>query len=104
MYKFNENKFNVKVGQNENQLYAIIQIYKEYFDNIVGEIEIGEDVKVLVKTLDEIKGEVLQLVVEYLTHYENSAFGTIPEVLSSNDLTKEVSLILQGAPFNQIYV
>ena len=29
MYKFNENKFNVKVGQNENQLYAIIQIYKQ---------------------------------------------------------------------------
>ena len=40
--------------------------------------------------LEEIKGEVLDYVVEYLKHYENKEYSKIPDVLRTNDLTKEL--------------
>ena len=40
--------------------------------------------------LDEIKGEVLEKVVEYLKYYADKDFPTLPEVLKSNDLKSEV--------------
>jgi S-phase kinase-associated protein 1 len=40
--------------------------------------------------LEDIKGEVLQLVVDYLTHYKGVDPEKIPEVLSSNDLSKQL--------------
>ena len=40
--------------------------------------------------LDEIKGEVLEKVVEYLKYYSDKDFPTLPEVLKSNDLKAEI--------------
>ena len=40
--------------------------------------------------LDDIKGDILKLVVDYLKHYSNNELPKIPEVLQTNDLKKEV--------------
>ena len=40
--------------------------------------------------LDEIKGEVLGKVVEYLKYYADKDFPKLPEVLKTNDLKAEV--------------
>ena len=39
---------------------------------------------------DEIKGEVLEIIVEYLNYYVDKDFPTLPEVLKSNDLKSEI--------------
>ena len=41
--------------------------------------------------LEDIKGEILKLVVDYLNHYSNNEIPKIPEVLQTNDLKKEVA-------------
>ena len=41
--------------------------------------------------LDQIKGEVLEKVVEYLNYYSDKDFPTLPEVLQSNDLKSEIN-------------
>lgn len=41
--------------------------------------------------LDDIKGDILELVVTYLKEYANNEPTKIPEVLKSNDLKKELS-------------
>ena len=41
--------------------------------------------------LEDIKGEILKFVVDYLNYYSNNEIPKIPEVLASNDLQKEVS-------------
>ena len=41
--------------------------------------------------VEDIKGEILKLVVDYLNYYSNHDIPKIPDVLSSNDLKKEVS-------------
>lgn len=40
--------------------------------------------------LDEIKGDVLKLVVYYLNYYSDKETPTIPGVIRSNDLSQEV--------------
>ena len=40
--------------------------------------------------LDEIKGEVLEKVVEYLKYYSDKDFPKLPEVLKGNDLKSEI--------------
>ena len=40
--------------------------------------------------LEDIKGDILKLVVDYLKHYSNNELPKIPEVLQTNDLKKEV--------------
>ena len=40
--------------------------------------------------LEEIKGEVLGKVVEYLKYYADKDFPVLPEVLKSNDLKAEI--------------
>ena len=40
--------------------------------------------------LEDIKGEVLELVVEYLKYYADKETGKIPEVLTSSDLEKQI--------------
>ena len=40
--------------------------------------------------LDEIKGEVLEKIVEYLKYYSDKDFPKLPEVLKSNDLKSEI--------------
>ena len=40
--------------------------------------------------LEDIKGEILKLVVDYLNYYCNNEIPKIPEVLQTNDLKKEV--------------
>ena len=40
--------------------------------------------------VEDIKGEILKLVVDYLNHYSNNEIPKIPEVLQTNDLKKEV--------------
>ena len=42
-------------------------------------------------TLDDISGETLKLVVNYLNYYANNDIPKIPEVLSSNDLKSQVA-------------
>ena len=42
------------------------------------------------KDLEEIKGDVLKLVVDYLEHYKNTEQPKIPEVLKSNNLKNEI--------------
>ncbi len=42
-------------------------------------------------TLDEIKGDVLELVVNYLNNYEGKDFPKLPETLSSNDLESQIT-------------
>ena len=39
---------------------------------------------------DEIKGEVLEIIVEYLNYYADKDFPSLPEVLKSNDLKSEI--------------
>ena len=41
--------------------------------------------------VEDVKGEILKLVVDYLNYYSNHDIPKIPDVLSSNDLKKEVS-------------
>ena len=41
--------------------------------------------------LGEIKGEVLEKVVQYLTYYEDKEFPTLPESLKTNDLKAEIT-------------
>ena len=41
--------------------------------------------------VEDIKGEILKLVVDYLNYYSNHEIPKIPDVLSSNDLKNEVS-------------
>jgi S-phase kinase-associated protein 1 len=40
--------------------------------------------------VEDIKGEILKLVVDYLNYYSKNEIPKIPDVLSSNDLKKEV--------------
>ena len=40
--------------------------------------------------MDEIKGDVLEKVAEYLNYYADKDFPTLPEVLKSNDLKSEI--------------
>ena len=41
--------------------------------------------------VEDVKGEVLKLVVDYLNYYQSNEIPKIPDVLQSNDLKKEVS-------------
>ena len=40
--------------------------------------------------LDEIKGDVLEKISEYLNYYADKDFPELPEVLQSNDLKSEI--------------
>ena len=40
--------------------------------------------------VEDVKGEILKLVVDYLDYYSKNEIPKIPDVLSSNDLKKEV--------------
>ena len=40
--------------------------------------------------LEDIKGVILKLVVDYLNHYSNNEIPKLPDVLQTNDLKKEV--------------
>ena len=42
-------------------------------------------------TFEQMRGEVLSYVVEYLNYYVDKDFPTLPEVLKSNDLKSEVN-------------
>ena len=42
-------------------------------------------------TLEQIKGEVLIKVVEYLNYYSDKDFPSLPETLKSNDLKSEIN-------------
>ena len=41
--------------------------------------------------VEEVKGDTLKLVVNYLNYYSNNDIPKIPEVLTSNDLKAQVS-------------
>ena len=41
--------------------------------------------------LKEIKGEILGIIVEYLTYYSDKEFPTLPEILKTNDLKSEIN-------------
>ena len=41
--------------------------------------------------VEDVKGDVLKLVVDYLNYYQSNEIPKIPDVLQSNDLKKEVS-------------
>ena len=41
--------------------------------------------------VEDIKGEILKLVVDYLNYYKDNEIPKIPDVLQSDDLKKEVS-------------
>ena len=41
--------------------------------------------------VEDIKGEILKLVVDFLNYYSQNEMPKIPDVLSSNYLKKEVS-------------
>ena len=42
-------------------------------------------------SLKEIKGEILEIVVGYLTYYSDKDFPTLPEILKTNDLKSEIN-------------
>ena len=77
----------IKLKSNDNQEFEISQEacnVSRYLQNKVkeGNNEIE---------LEDIKGEILKLVVDYLNHYSNNEIPKIPEVLQTNDLKKEVA-------------
>ena len=41
--------------------------------------------------VEDVKGEILKLVVDYLNYYKDNEIPKIPDVLQTNDLKKEVS-------------
>ena len=41
--------------------------------------------------VEDVKGEILKLVVDYLNYYRDNEIPKIPDVLQSNDLKKEVT-------------
>ena len=41
--------------------------------------------------LDEIKGEVLEKIVEYLNYYADKEFPTLPETFKTNKLNEEIN-------------
>ena len=41
--------------------------------------------------LDQIKGEILEKVVEYLKYYSDKDFPDLPEILKTNDLKSEIN-------------
>ena len=77
----------IKLKSNDNQEFEISKEacnVSRYLQNKVkeGNNEIE---------LEDIKGEILKLVVDYLNHYSNNEIPKIPEVLQTNDLKKEVT-------------
>ena len=77
----------IKLKSNDNQEFEISQEacnVSRYLQNKVkeGNNEIE---------LEDIKGEILKLVVDYLNYYCNNKIPKIPEVLQTNDLKKEVT-------------
>ena len=76
----------IKLKSNDGQEIEISQGAASKSEYLKREISKGN------KTieLEDIKGEVLSLVVEYLQHYENKDFAPLPEVLKTNDLNQEL--------------
>ena len=77
----------IKLKSNDNQEFEISQEacnVSRYLQNKVKEG--NKEIE-----LEDIKGEILKLVVDYLNHYSNNEIPKIPEVLQTNDLKKEVT-------------
>ena len=57
--------------------------------------------------LEDIKADTLKLVINYLTYYSNNDIPKIPDVVTSNDLKKQVSAwdykFINGLSFEQTF-
>ncbi len=77
----------IKLKSNDGQEFmispeacAISRFLQNQIQNGKNEIEV-----------EDIKGEILKLVVDYLNYYKDNEIPKIPDVLQGNDLKKEVS-------------
>lgn len=76
----------IKLKANDGQEFDLSTKAAERSNFLKNKISGGENTI----ELEEIKGDVLALVKEYLEHYEGSEPAALPEVLKTNDLTKEL--------------
>ena len=57
--------------------------------------------------LEDVKSDILKLVINYLTYYSNNDTPKIPDVITSNDLKKQVSpwdyKFINGLSFEQTF-
>ena len=77
----------IKINSNDGQSFEASEEgckKSNYLKNLI-----GEDKTEI--TLNEIKGEVLAKVVEYLNYYADKDFPTLPETLKNNDLKSEIT-------------
>ena len=63
-----------------NEACALSRFLQNQIQNGKNEIEV-----------EDVEGEILKLVVDYLDYYSKNEIPKIPDVLSSNDLKNEVS-------------
>ena len=68
-----------------------------------GQIERGKSVI----ELEDVKSDILKLVINYLNYYSNNDIPKIPDVITSNDLRKQVSAwdykFVNGLTFEQTF-
>ena len=76
----------ITLKSNDGQTVSIDSAACERSKYLKTQIDSGKNEIVL----DDIKGEVLNLVAEYLNHYKEEEPAKIPEVLTSNDLSKQI--------------
>ena len=57
--------------------------------------------------VEDVKADILKLVIDYLNYYSNNDLPKIPDVISSNDLKKQVSAwdykFVNGLSFEQTF-
>lgn len=76
----------ITLKSNDGQTVKVDQKACEKSKYLKSQIDSGKNEIVL----DDIKGEVLTLVGEYLEQYKDKEPNKIPEVLTSNDLAKQI--------------
>ena len=76
----------ITLKSNDGQTVQVDQKACEKSKYLKSQIDSGKNEIVL----DDIKGEVLTLVGEYLEQYKDKEPNKIPEVLTSNDLAKQI--------------
>ena len=76
----------ITLKSNDGQTVQVDQKACEKSKYLKSQIDSGKNEIVL----DDIKGEVLTLVGEYLEQYKDKEPNKIPEVLRSNDLAKQI--------------
>ena len=75
----------ITLKSGDDQSFTISEAASKKSPYIQKQVEGGKDTIIF----DQMKGDVLSKVAEYLNYYADKDFPTLPEVLQSNDLKSE---------------